>query len=251
MQLKGKTAFITGAARGIGRATACALASAGANVMVTTGRDMEGLAETESLIKKLGGQVAKMACDVTDAAQVNAAVEATVKQFGSLDCAVNNAAFFPPPAELTTVDEKLARQAMEVDYWGVFYGMRAQIAAMLKTGSGTIVNIASGAGLLGFPKSGPYCAAKHAVIGLTRSAALDYAKLGIRINAICPGMIQTPPLEHFLSDERMRAMAIAMHPIGRIGQPEEIANAVVWLSSPAASFVVGACMPVDGGFTAQ
>lgn len=251
MQLEGKTAFITGAARGIGRATACAFARAGANVMITTARDQQGLAETESMIREAGGSVARMACDVTDPAQITAAVQATVQRFGSLDCAVNNAAFFPPRTDLTAIDEALARQTMEVDYWGAFHCMRAQLAAMLPKGSGSIVNIASGAGLLGFPMSSAYCAAKHALVGLTRATALDYAARGIRINAVCPGMTRTPPLEHFLANEHGRAMAIAMHPIGRIGEPDEIANAVVWLSSPAASFVVGACVPVDGGFTAQ
>ena len=251
MNLNGKTAFITGAARGIGRATACALARAGANVMITTDRDLQGLSETESMIRELGGNVARMACDVTDAAQVVAAVKATVQQFGNLDCAVNNAAFFPPRADLTQLEERLARQAMEVDYWGVFHCMRAELEVMLPKGSGAIVNIASGAGLLGFPMSSAYCAAKHAVVGLTRSAALDYGARGIRINAICPGMVRTPPLEAFLANEHGRAIAAAMHPIGRVGEPEEIANAVVWLCSPASSFVIGACVPVDGGFTAQ
>lgn len=251
MSLEGKTAFITGAARGIGRATAIALARAGAHVMVTTARDEQGLAETEALIREFGGSAARMPCDVTDPAQVHAAIDATVQRFGRLDCAVNNAAFFPPRAELTTVDEAVSRQVMEVDYWGVFHCMRAELQAMLPRGSGAIVNIASGAGLLGFPLSGAYCAAKHAVVGLTRSAALDYGARGIRINAICPGMVRTPPLQAFLANEHGRAMAAAMHPIGRVGEPDEIAHAAVWLCSEQSSFVIGACVPVDGGFTAQ
>lgn len=219
--------------------------------MISTDRDHSGLATTEQMVRDIGGRVASVACDVTDSAQVDAAVKATVEQFGSLDCAVNNAAFFPGPAELPAVDEALARRVMEVDYWGVFHCMRAQIRVMLPRSAGTIVNIASGAGLLGFPRSGAYCAAKHAVVGLTRAAAIDYAARGLRINAVCPGMTRTPPLEAWLANEEARAIATAMHPIGRVGEPSEIADAVIWLSSARSTFVVGACLPVDGGFTAK
>lgn len=251
MELKGKTAFVTGAARGIGQAIACAFARAGANVMIATDRDQDGLAATEKMVRDIGGKVARITCDVTDATQVAAAVNATVEKFGSLDCAVNNAAFFPPPTELVKVDETLGRRVMEVAYWGTFHCMRAQLPVMLGQGSGTIVNIASGAGLVGFPNASTYCAAKHAVVGLTRSTALDYAPRGIRINAVCPGRIRTPPVERALATEQARAAAIALHPIGRLGESEEVANAAIWLSSPSSSFVVGVALPVDGGFTAQ
>jgi NAD(P)-dependent dehydrogenase (short-subunit alcohol dehydrogenase family) len=251
VELTGKTAFVTGAARGIGQAIACAFARAGANVMIITDKDEDGLARTERRVRELGGSVASMRCDVASASQVLEAVNATVERFGGLDCAVNNAAFFPRQAELTAVDEDLARRVMEVDYWGVFHCMRAQIPAMLRRGGGSVVNIASGAGLLGFPLSSTYCAAKRAVIGLTRAAALDYAPRGVRINAVCPGMVRTPALEPHLANADFRAAAIAMHPIGRVAEASEIAEAVVWLSSPRSSFVVGACIPVDGGYTAR
>ena len=251
MELAGKTAFITGAARGIGQAIACAFSRAGASVMISTARDRTGLGRTEQMIKEMGGNVASVICDVTNSQQVNAAVKATVERFGRLDCAVNNAAFFPARAELATVEETAARLVMEVDYWGVFHCMRAEIPPMLEQGGGTIVNIASGAGLLGFPQSSAYCAAKHAVAGLTRAAAIDYAQRRVRINAVCPGMVRTPPVEAFLSSEQGRALARAMHPIGRVGEPSEIADAVLWLSSERSSFVVGACLAVDGGFSAQ
>jgi len=251
VELAGKTAFITGAARGIGQAIARAFAQAGANVVISTARDRTGLAETERMIKEMGGKVTSIMCDVTNAAQVNAAVEATVEHFGRLDCAVNNAAFFPARAELATVDERAAREVMEVDYWGVFHCMRAEIPLMLSQGGGTIVNIASGAGLLGFPQSSSYCAAKHAVVGLTRATALDYAQRRVRINAVCPGMVRTAPVEAFISTEQGRAVVRAMHPIGRVGEPSEIADAVLWLSSERSSFVVGSCVAVDGGFSAQ
>lgn len=251
MELKGKTAFITGAARGIGRAIACRFARAGANLVIVTDRDQAGLAATAQLVRDIGGQVSTASCDVTDLRQVAAAIRAAVEKFGGLDCAVNNAAFVPHPAELAAADEAQARRAMEVDYWGVFHCMRAEIPAMLERGGGTIVNIASGAGLFGFPGGSTYCAAKHALVGLTRGAALDYASRSIRINALCPGMIKTPALEAVLANEKAHAAAIALHPIGRLGEPEEIADAALWLSSPGSAFVVGACISVDGGLTAQ
>ena len=250
MELEGKTAFITGAAHGIGRETACAFGRAGANVMVAD-VDEEALAATEEKARETGGHVARMTVDVTDADAVTAAIQATVERFGRLDCAVNNAGLFPPQAELFDIDEKTARRVMEINYWGVFYGMREEIKVMLRQGGGTIVNVASGAGLIGFPASSAYCASKHAVVGLTRSAAIDYAKRGVRINAVCPGGVDTRMVKALLQTDEGRAALTAAHPVGRIGQPAEIADAIVWLSSPRSGFVVGATLPVDGGYTAQ
>lgn len=250
MKLEGRTAFISGAGGGIGQSLATTFARAGANVLITDIRT-DALAATERLVRDAGGSVLARAGDLTDAGTVDALVAAAVSEFGGLDCAVNNAAFFPPTASLPDLDLALARQVIEVDFWGVFHGMRAQIRAMRTRGRGAIVNISSGAGLLGFPLSSIYCAAKHAVVGLTRAAAIDHSAQGLRINALCPGMIETPPLEAFLADPARRAGALAMHPIGRIGKPQEIADAALWLCSDDASFVTGVALPVDGGFTAQ
>jgi NAD(P)-dependent dehydrogenase (short-subunit alcohol dehydrogenase family) len=249
MELAGKTAFITGAARGIGQASACAFARAGANVMIAD-LEQSALAETEKMVRDIGVQVASMAVDVTSSARVTAAIKATVERFGRLDCALNNAGLYPPQADLVGVDEATARRVMEVNYWGVFYGMRAQIEAMLPQGGGTIVNIASGAGLFAFPLSSAYCASKHAVVGLTKSAAIDYASRGVRINCVCPGLIKTKMIDPLLENEAARAALTAATPIGRIGQPTEIADAVIWLSSTRSSFVVGDSIVVDGGYTA-
>ena len=143
-----------------------------------------------------------------------------------------------------------ARRMMEVNYWSVFYSMRAQIEIMLRQGGGTIVNTASGAGLVAVPNFSPYCASKHALVGLTKSVAVEYAARGIRINCVCPGVVETAMVSDLLASEEARAALRALCPIGRFGQPTEIAEAVVWLSSPQSSFVVGANLPVDGGYTA-
>lgn len=250
MELTGKTALITGAGGGIGQALAAAFAKAGANLLITDIR-ADALAATEQLVRDGGGSVLARSGDLTDADTVNGLVAAAVTKFGGLDCAVNNAGFYPPDEYLPKLDYGLARQVMDVDFWGVFHCMRAQIPAMQARGHGSIVNIASGAGLLGFPRNSIYCAAKHAVVGITRAAALDHSSQGIRVNVICPGMIETPPLEGYLSDPGRRAWAVGLHPIGRIGKPAEIAAAALWLCSDNSSFVTGVALPVDGGYTAQ
>lgn len=250
MRFAGKNAFITGAGGGIGQALAVAFAKAGANVMITDIR-AEALAATKELVSNIGASVLARTGDLTDPACVTGLVKAAVAQFGGLDCAVNNAGFYPPDEYLPDLDYALARKVLDVDFWGVFHCMRAQIPAMQARGRGSIVNISSGAGLLGFPRNSIYCAAKHAVVGITRAAALDHSAQGIRINAICPGMIETPPLEAYLADSAHRKGAVALHPIGRLGRPHEIADAALWLCSDQASFVTGIALPVDGGFTAQ
>jgi len=250
VKLPGKSTFITGAGGGIGQALAVAFAKAGANLLITDIR-AEALAATEALVRDVGVSVLARAGDLTDAPFVNDLVSKAVQQFGGLDCAVNNAGFYPPDEYLPDLDCALARKVLEVDFWGVFHCMRAQIPAMQARGGGSIVNISSGAGLLGFPRNSIYCAAKHAVVGITRAAALDHSAQGIRINAICPGMIETPPLQAYLADPARRKGAVALHPLGRLGRPHEIADAALWLCSDQASFVTGIALPVDGGFTAQ
>ena len=194
MDLSGKVAFISGAAGGIGQALARAFADAGAKLLITD-VNAEGLEAIAAEVRTRGGGVLAESGDLTDPEVAPALIEAASRAFGGLDCAVNAAGAFPPPAELASVDEALARRTMEIDYWSVFHCMRAQLVAMLDRGAGSIVNISTGAGLLGFPLSSIYCAAKHAVVGLTRGAAIDYSARGIRVNAICPGMIATPPLQ--------------------------------------------------------
>ncbi|WP_150126826.1 glucose 1-dehydrogenase [Sphingomonas panacis] len=250
MDIAGKVAFITGAGSGIGRASACAFARAGASVMIVDMNE-SGLMETAGLIEEIGGAVATMTVDVTDGSSVAAAVAATVERFGRLDCAHNNAGVGGTPAELAESDEASARQVMDVNFWGVFHGMRAQIAVMLRQGGGTIVNTASAAGLVGLPSLSVYSASKHAVVGLTKTAALEYATRGIRINSVCPGVIETPMSTPLFEVPGLHAAMAAVHPIGRFGLPTEIADAVLWLSSSASSFVVGASIAIDGGSTAQ
>jgi NAD(P)-dependent dehydrogenase (short-subunit alcohol dehydrogenase family) len=248
MTLKGKTAFVTGAASGIGRESARAFARAGANVMAVD-LEEEGLIETAALVRSAGGAVETAVVDVSDAGRVTAAIKATVERFGSLDCAHNNAGYFGSPGELVSFPETTARRMMDVNYWGAFYCMRAQIEIMLRQGGGTIVNTASGAGLVALPKFSPYCASKHALVGLTKSAAVEYAARGVRINCVCPGVVETKMVSDLLASDEARAALRALSPIGRFGQPAEIAEAVIWLSSPQSSFVVGATLPVDGGYT--
>lgn len=248
--LKGKTAFITGAGGGIGHALANVFAKAGANIIITDVRE-DALAQTVAGLADCADRVLALAADLTDSAAVKSLIADGVKHFGRLDCAVNNAGFYPPDAPLPDVDEDLARRVLEVDFWGVFHCMRAEIDAMRAHGVGSIVTISSGAGILGHPGNAVYSAAKHAVVGLTRTAALDHSREGIRCNVICPGMIETPPLQAWLSDPQFRQMMTAMHPIGRLGQPEEIAQTAAWLCSDLSSFVTGAVIAADGGYTAQ
>ncbi len=242
--------LVTGGASGIGRATALAFAAAGAKVLVAD-RQAEGSAETVSQIEAAGGQALSAVVDVTDADAVADLVKTAVHAFGSLDVAVNNAGILGAPAPLHDTDEDRFDQVLNVNLRGVFLCMKYEIRQMLKQGGGRIVNVASLAGLVGFSGFAPYAASKHAVLGLTKTAALEYAKSNIRINAVCPSIIETPMTtgEHIPPD--LLAKYLRAHPMGRAGKPEEVANAILWLASEGASFINGVGLTVDGGAFVQ
>lgn len=249
-EFDGKVAFVTGAASGIGRAAALAFARAGASVVVADVGE-EGNRQTARLIAESGGRSLAVGCDVTRADDVQAALQKATEAFGRLDFAFNNAGVEPkklvPTAE---VEEEEWDRIVGVDLRGVFLCMKYEIPVMLAHGGGAIVNTSSGAGVIGIKNNAVYSAAKHGVIGLTRSAALEYAAKNVRINAVCPGYIDTPMIERFAGrSAEARAKVIAEEPIGRMGTPEEIAATVVWMCSDAAGFMVGHALVVDGGQT--
>lgn len=245
----GKVAFVTGASSGIGRATVLAFARAGASVLAVD-LDEAGAAETVRQATALGASVKSFRADVSSAEDVKAAVEATLTHFGRLDAAFNNAGIEQPPAALANIPEGDFERLVSVNLAGVFNCMQHQVPALLQSGGGTIVNTSSGAGVMGIAGQAAYCATKYGVVGMTKAAALDYADQGIRINAVCPGIIETPMMDRFSGGTpEGRARVIAQEPIGRMGTPDEIADAVLWLSSSASAFVVGHALIVDGGQT--
>ena len=247
--LKNKIALITGAGSGIGQATTLLFARNGASVMLAD-MDMEGAERVLAEVKKNGGQGAMVKADVSDPKECEHMVAETVKHFGRLDIAVNNAGIGGPQAMIGDYPIDGWDKVISINLSGVFYGMRYQIPAMLKNKGGAIVNMASILGKVGFPSSGAYVAAKHGVVGLTETAALEYATQGIRVNTVGPGFIKTPLLDTNLNKEQLEGIA-AMHPMKRLGTAEEVAELVLWLVSDKASFVTGSYYNVDGGYLAQ
>lgn len=250
-ELTGKVGVVTGGSAGIGRATALALAAHGATVVVAD-LDVERGGQVVSEILDKGGVASFVRTDVSDDQSVAATMAAIVDLYGGLDLAFNNAGIegVPAPTAECTVDNW--QRTLAVNLTGVWFCMRHEIPLMLRTGRGSIVNCASVAGLVGFTTIPAYVASKHGVVGLTKTAALEYAEQGIRVNAVCPGVIDTEMVERFTGGQpEAEAAMIATEPVGRMGQPEEIADAVVWLCSDQSSFVTGQAIAVDGGFVAR
>jgi NAD(P)-dependent dehydrogenase (short-subunit alcohol dehydrogenase family) len=245
----GKVAFVTGAGSGIGRATALAFAREGASVTIADISE-QGLQEAARIIENLGGKALAVKCDVTRGEDVKSALERTLSTFGRLDAAFNNAGSEQKVTKLSDLAEEEWDRIIRVNLRSVFLCMKYQIQLMLKHGGGAIVNTSSGAGVLAIQGQSSYCAAKFGVTTISKIAALENAKENIRVNAICPGMIDTPMIARFTGDtEEGRALVISKEPVGRMGKPEEIAAAVLWLCSEDAGFVTGHAMVVDGGQT--
>ena len=246
----GKTALITGAASGIGKATALAFAKSGANVVLADIAQEPGQALAEE-IQKNGGNALFVQTDVANSEHVAHLTSAAVASFGRIDYAFNNAGIEEEHGRLAQSDEQLFDRMMAINVKGVWLCMKHQLSVMHAQRSGVIINTASVAGLRGAPKHAIYAATKHAVVGLTKSAAAEYGHYGIRVNSVCPAVIRTPMFDRVVEAKIADAEAIIrMHPIGRIGEVSEVAAAVLWLCSDAASFVTGHQLTVDGGFTA-
>lgn len=251
ISFENKVAFVTGAAGGIGFATAQAFAEAGAAVAVADINEESANAAADTLIKA-GHQALGIGCDVADEAQVAAAIDKTVSAFGRLDAAYNNAGLHAPSIETADALAEDFDRVIAVNLRGVWACMKHELRHMRKQGSGVIVNCSSQSGLAGIAGLGAYTASKHGVIGLTKAAALEYARKGIRINAICPGTVSTPMVAKAMTDHPASMQAVIDDiPLGRMGTPEEIASAVLWLCSPGAGFMIGQIIAPDGGYCAR
>lgn len=244
-----QTVLITGGATGIGRATALAFARQGAKVVI--GDVADAAEETVEMIKEAGGEATFVKTDVTDAADVEKLVKTTVDTYGSLDVAFNNAGILPPTAPLAEQTEEDWDKTIAVDLKGVFLALKYEIAHMVDNGGGSIINTASVAGLVADPDMAPYVAAKHGVVGLTRAAAFDYAKKGIRVNALAPGLVATAMTEAWMNDPEMKELVVGNSPMGRPAQPEEIAGTVLFLASDISSYSNGGVFTADAGQSAH
>ena len=250
-QLDGKIALVTGGASGIGRATALAFAREGATVVIAD-VDVAGGEETQRLIQGTGREALFLRADVAQTAEVEGVITQAVARCGRLDCAFNNAGIEGELAPLADSTEAVWDRVIGINLKGVWLCMKYELRQMLTQRRGTIVNTASILGLVSVPLGPAYTASKHGVVGLTKAAALAYAQAGIRVNAVCPGFIQSPMTERvFTHHPELQEPTIAGHPVGRMGTPDEVAAAVVWLCSEAASFVTGHTLTVDGGYVAQ
>jgi NAD(P)-dependent dehydrogenase (short-subunit alcohol dehydrogenase family) len=249
-ELHGKVGIVTGGTSGIGRDTAVLFAKAGAKVVIAGRREVEGK-ETIDLIRAAGGDGLFVKTDVSRAAEVQALVRKTVEKFGRLDVAFNNAGIEGSWSPIAEQSEEDWDRTIDINLKGVWLCLKYEIQQMLKKGDGgAIVNMASVAGWIGSAGAATYCASKHGVIGLTKSAALETARSGIRINAVCPAVIETPMGERLFGGPEIRQYAVGLHPIGRFGKPMEVAEAVVWMCSDRASFMTGQSLVLDGGFLA-
>jgi NAD(P)-dependent dehydrogenase (short-subunit alcohol dehydrogenase family) len=248
-QFKGKVALVTGGSFGIGKATAIAFAKKGTKIVIV---DWVEDSETLNDIKAAGGEAIFVKCDVSKTVDVKGMIEKTISTFGRLDYAFNNAGIEGLMAQTHDCTEENFDKTIDVNLKGVWLCMKYEIPEMLKQGKGVIVNCSSIAGLVGSPGLPAYVATKHGVIGLTKTAALEYAKVGIRVNAVCPGAIKTAMIDRITGkNKEVEDQFAAMAPIGRMGEPDEVAKAVLWLCSDEASYVTGHAMAVDGGWVAQ
>lgn len=246
--MKDKTVIITGAASGIGKATAELFARYGANVVISDIQEEAGKATTES-IKSAGGKASFLKVDVSSPEEMEALVNFAVNTYGKLDIAINNAGIGGELNPVADMSIEGWQKVIGINLNSLFYGMKYQIQAMLKNGSGSIVNISSILGSVGFAGSAGYTAAKHGIVGLTQAAAIEYSARGIRINAVGPGFIDTPLLNAL--DTEMKKQLVALHPIGRLGKSEEVAELIYWLGSDKSSFATGSYYPIDGGYLAR
>jgi len=247
MDFKGKVAVVTGASSGIGKSVSELYARQGATVVLSDINQELGEKTTDG-IRKAGGEATFVRADVSEPSDCEDMVKATLDKYGRLDFACNNAGIGGDQEPTADYSIEAWEKTIAVNLSGVFYCMKYEIPAMLKSGSGSIINMASILGRVGFSGAVGYVAAKHGVLGLTKNAAMEYASQGIRVNVVGPGFISTPLIQDLENNPEINSMLISLHPIGRLGKPEEVAELVIWLSSAYASFVTGAYIPVDGGY---